>query len=72
MNYPFESAKVKKPEISLWVLERYEWSWRNLGCGLFLKRAKIAAKAAALVAQDRILTGEFISRDLPSFYGDGK
>lgn len=71
MTYPYESAPTKEVGIALWVLERHEWGWQKLGTGsAFLKRANVAARAAALVAHDRILTGEFIERGLPSFYGD--
>lgn len=70
MSYPYETAPTKEVGIALWVMERHEWSWWNLGCGLFLQRAKLASKCASLVAHDRVLTGEFIERGLPSFYGD--
>lgn len=70
MTYPYESAPSKEVSIALWVMERHEWAWRNLAgrSSAFIKRSKLAAKTASLVAHDRILTGEFIGRGLPSFY----
>lgn len=72
MNYPYETAPTKEVGIALWVMERHEWAWRKLAdsTSAFIKRSKLSAKTASLVAHDRILTGEFISRGLPSFYGD--
>lgn len=72
MSYPYETAPTKEVGIALWVMERHEWSWRKLADSThaFIKRSRLAAKTASLVAHDRILTGEFIGRGLPSFYGD--
>lgn len=71
MSYPYESAKTKETGIALWILERHEWAWKRLvNTSMFIKRKEIAARAAALVAHDRVLTGEFIERGFPSFYGD--
>lgn len=73
MSHPYESAPTKEVGIALWVLERHEWGWQGQRTSsMFLKRSALAAKAVALVAHDRILTGEFIERGLPSFYGDNK
>lgn len=73
MSYPYESAKCPKVGIALWVLERHEWNWRALGSSshAFIQRSKIAAKTVALVAHDRILTGDILSRGLPSSYKNG-
>lgn len=72
MSYPYESAPSKEVGIALWVMERHEWAWRKLSGSThaFVKRSKLSAKTASLVAHDRILTGEFVSRGLPSFYGE--
>ncbi|MBK59413.1 MAG: hypothetical protein CML01_11490 [Pseudomonas sp.] len=59
------SAPVR---LALWALERSEWSWRQVNEYLHFQRKKTAAKAAALIAHDRILTGEIVSRGVPSFY----
>lgn len=72
MSHPYETAKSKEVGISLWVLERHEWRWRSFGPKGYMARSKLAAKCAALIAHDRILNGELLSRGLPSFYGDGK
>ena len=71
MSYQYESAKCPKVGIALWVLERHEWNWRALdnSSHAFIQRSKIAAKTVSLVAHDRILNDEIISRGLPSFYG---
>jgi hypothetical protein len=72
MKYPYESAPNKEVGISLWALERHEWSWRGMAQSVhaFIRRGKLAAKATSLVAHDRILNGELITRGLPSFYAD--
>lgn len=69
MSYPFEAASTKEAGISLWVLERHEWEWRGFCSGGYMRRSKLAAKCAALIAHDRILNGELLTRGLPSFYG---
>ena len=71
MSYPYELTDSPKTGISLWVLERHEWNWRTLegSSHAFIQRSKISAKTVALVAHDRILNDEIISRGLPSFYG---
>lgn len=58
----------KTVQMALWVLDRHEWSWRQVNKYLHFQRNKPASKAAALVAHDRILTGEIVSRGAPSFY----
>ncbi len=69
MSYPYESAASKEVGISLWVLDHHEWSWRRNSGSKFMSRAKLTAKCTALIAHDRILNGEIISRGLPYFYG---
>lgn len=72
MSYPYESAPTKEVGIALWVLEFHEWSWRDMTESQlpFIRRCKLAAQAASLICHDRILHGELMTRDLPSFYGD--
>jgi len=74
MSYPYELTDSPKTGIALWVLERHEWNWRALdnSSHAFIQRSKIAAKTVALVAHDRILNDEIISRGLPSFYGSSR
>lgn len=71
MIYPYELTDSPNTGIALWVLERHEWNWRTLegSSHAFIQRSKISAKTVALVAHDRILNDEIISRGLPSFYG---
>lgn len=57
--------------IALWVLERTEWGWAKLSSHAYLRRRKLAAKTVALIAHDRILTDEILTRGLPSYYGQG-
>ncbi|WP_153605113.1 hypothetical protein, partial [Pseudomonas aeruginosa] len=52
--------------VALWVLDRHEWNWRKLNEYAFIMRKKLAAKAVALIAHDRILTDEILTRGLPS------
>lgn len=72
MSYPYETAPTNEVGIALWVMERHEWVWRKLegNTSGFITRSRLAAKTTSLVAHDRILTGEWIERGLPSFYGD--
>lgn len=72
MTYAYLDAPTKEVCIALWVLERHEWSWRSISSHGYIMRAKNTAKAASLVAHDRILNGELMSRGLPSFYGSNK
>lgn len=72
MTYPYESVATKEVGIALWVLERHEWSWEKLATSEFpfIQRSKLAAQAFSLIVHDRILNGELMTRELPSFYGD--
>mgnify|MGYP003478518497 CR=1 FL=1 len=72
MTYPYESAPTKEVGIALWVLERHEWSWEKLAESefAFIRRSKLAAQASSLIVHDRILHGELMTRELPSFYGE--
>lgn len=54
--------------VALWVLDRNEWNWRRLNRYTFIMRRKLAAKAVALIAHDRILTDEILTRGLPSYW----
>ncbi|HBO0350755.1 TPA: hypothetical protein ACP31N_001084 [Pseudomonas aeruginosa] len=54
--------------VALWVLGRHEWNWRRLNRYAFIMRKKMAAKAVALIAHDRILTDEVLARGLPSYW----
>ncbi|MFU3267100.1 hypothetical protein ACM7LV_20065 [Pseudomonas aeruginosa] len=54
--------------VALWVLDRQEWNWRRLNRYAFIMRKKMAAKAVALIAHDRILTDEILARGLPSYW----
>ncbi|MFU3658056.1 hypothetical protein ACM7JE_29425 [Pseudomonas aeruginosa] len=54
--------------VALWVLDRQEWNWRRLNRYAFIMRKKMAAKAVALIAHDRILTDEVLTRGLPSYW----
>ncbi|HCF3756167.1 TPA: hypothetical protein NID20_004795 [Pseudomonas aeruginosa] len=54
--------------VALWVLDRQEWNWRRLNWYAFIMRKKMAAKAVALIAHDRILTDEVLTRGLPSYW----
>jgi hypothetical protein len=56
-------------QLALWVLDRHEWNWRQVNQYLHFQRKKNAAKTAALIAHDRILTCEIVSRGVPSYYG---
>ncbi|AMA37831.1 TPA: hypothetical protein L5A14_006767 [Pseudomonas aeruginosa] len=54
--------------VALWVLDRHEWNWRRLNRSAFIMRKKMAAKSVALIAHDRILTDEVLTRGLPSYW----
>ncbi|EMH7816095.1 TPA: hypothetical protein L5W85_005498 [Pseudomonas aeruginosa] len=54
--------------VALWVLDGHEWNWRRLNRSAFIMRKKMAAKAVALIAHDRILTDEVLARGLPSYW----
>ncbi|WP_434456522.1 hypothetical protein JQR85_13615 [Stutzerimonas urumqiensis] len=54
--------------LALWFLGRHEWTWRQLNEHVFAQRPKLAAKTASLIAHDRILAGEIVSRGVPSYY----
>ena len=66
--YPYENAPSKEVGIALWFLERNEWCWRKISEFGYLQRSKLAAKTVALIAHDRVLTGELVSRGLPTYY----
>lgn len=68
MRYPYGDAPSKEVGIALWFLERHEWAWRKLNEFAYLKRGKLAAKAVSLIAHDRVLNGELVSRGLPTYY----
>ncbi len=44
------------------------FDWRRLNRYAFIMRKKMAAKAVALIAHDRILTDEVLARGLPSYW----
>lgn len=54
--------------VALWVLDRHEWNWRRLNRYAFIMSKNLAAKAVALIAHDRILTDEILTRGLPSYF----
>ncbi|MFU6981683.1 hypothetical protein KK211_17795 [Pseudomonas aeruginosa] len=54
--------------IALWVLDRQEWNWRRLNRYAFIMRKNMAAKTVALIAHDRVLTDEALTRGLPSYW----
>jgi hypothetical protein len=72
MTYPYESAPTKEVGISLWLIERHEWAWREVDKSehAFIRRHKLACKATTLIAHDRILNGELMTRGSPPFPGE--
>ena len=70
MKHPYQMAPSKEVGIALWILERFEWTWRRTSFrGLFMRKARTQAKCAAIIVHDRVLNGEVQSRGLPFLYG---
>lgn len=56
-------------KVALKTLGHPRWNWRSLDGWGFIRRNNVAARSAAVVAHDRIICGDILSRGTPSFYG---
>lgn len=54
---------------ALEILCNSSWNWKTLNEYGYIQRTQLAAKAASIIAHDRMLNCEQ-SRGLPSHYGD--
>ena len=67
--HAYMNAPTKEIGVSLWLLERFEWNWREVCMTPLGKKWYHTGKAAALVMHDRILNSEIDSREIIPYYG---